>query len=199
MLINIILAYQNGTSTLWLGNDGGLYKTSNNGVSWTHHGSGLITSQIYRFGTAQTSSNDIIIGLQDNGTKALLSGTWSDEIGGDGFECAYDYTNVNTMYGELYYGALRRSTNHGGSWSTITSGLSGSAHWCAPFVLDANVNTTLYMGYQDVFKSTNQGSSWSSISSWGGSTLRSLAVTPANSNVICAATQSYIVQDYKWW
>jgi len=184
------LAYQNGTSTLWLGNDGGLYKTTNNGVSWSHHGSGLVISQIYRMGTAQTTSNDVIIGLQDNGTKAMLSGSWSDELGGDGFECAVDYTNQNTMYGELYYGDLKRTTNHGASWTSVSSGITGSAHWCTPFVLDANVNTTLYIGYQDVWRSTNQGSNWTKISSWGGSTIRSLAVTAASSNTICAATQS---------
>ncbi|MEZ5082634.1 MAG: hypothetical protein R2750_04195 [Bacteroidales bacterium] len=60
------------------------YKTTNNGVSWTHHGSGLVTSQIYRTSAAQTSANTVICGLQDNGTKALLSGSWSDVVGGDG-------------------------------------------------------------------------------------------------------------------
>ena len=186
------LAYQNGTSTLFECNDGGFYKTTNNGLSWTHLGSGLVTSQIYRLGTAQTSSNDVIVGLQDNGTKALLTGTWSDELGGDGFECAYDYNNHNTMYGEIYYGDIRRSTNHGGSWTAISSGITGSAHWCAPFVLDANTSTTLYIGYQDVWRSTNQGTSWTKISNWAGSTIRSLAVTPASSNVICAATQTIL-------
>jgi hypothetical protein len=44
------LAYQNGTSTLFECNDGGLYKTINSGTNWTHLGSGLITSQIYRLG-----------------------------------------------------------------------------------------------------------------------------------------------------
>jgi PKD repeat protein len=186
------LAYQNGTSTLFEGNDGGFYKTANNGSSWTHLGGGLITSQIYRLGVAQTVSNENIIGLQDNGTKSYLSGSWSDELGGDGFECAIDYTNQNTLYGELYYGDIRRSTNHGSGWSTITSGLSGSAHWCTPFVIDPNVNTTLYIGYQDVWKSTNQGSSWTQISTWAGSTLKSLAVAPSNSGYIYAATSSIL-------
>ncbi len=186
------LAYQNGTSTLFECNDGGFYKTTNNGSSWTHLGSGLAISQIYRLGVAQTVSNENIIGLQDNGTKSFLSGTWYDEIGGDGFECAIDYTNANTLYGELYYGDIRRSTNHGGSWSSITSGLSGSAHWCTPFVIDPNVNTTLYIGYQDVWKSTNQGTSWTQISSWAGSTLKSLTVAPSNSSYIYAATSSVL-------
>jgi PKD repeat protein len=186
------LAYQNGTSTLFECNDGGFYKTTNNGSSWTHLGSGLVTSQIYRLGVAQTVTNENIIGLQDNGTKSFISGGWYDEIGGDGFECAFDYTNQNTMYGELYYGDIRRSTTHGASWSAITSGLTGSAHWCTPFVLDPNVNTTLYIGYQDVWKSTNQGTTWTKISTWAGSTLRSLAVAKSNSSYIYAATQTVL-------
>ena len=186
------LAYQNGTSTLFECNDGGIYKTSNNGSAWTHLGSGLVTSQIYRLGVAQTVTNEYIIGLQDNGTKSYLSGVWSDELGGDGFDCAIDYTNQNTLYGELYYGDLMRSKNHGSSWTTITTGLSGSAWWCTPFVIDPNVNTTLYIGYQDVWRSTNQGNSWTKISLWAGSTLRSLAVAPSNSSYIYSASSTIL-------
>lgn len=186
------LAYQNSTSSLYLCNDGGLYKTSNNGSSWTHHGSGLVTSQLYRLGVAQTTANDAICGLQDNGTKAQLSGTWYDVLGGDGMECAIDYTNHNTQYGESQYGNLYRTTNHWSTSTSISGGLTGSKYWVMPFVIDANVNTTLYAGTQDVFRSTNQGSSWTQLSSWGGNYITSLAVTQASSNVICAATQSIL-------
>ncbi len=186
------LAFQNGTSVLFECNDGGLYKTTNSGSSWSHIGNGLVISQIYRLGVAQTVSDDVIIGLQDNGTKALLSGTWDDVIGGDGMECIIDYTNENIQYGELYYGDLKRTTNHWSSYSTITSGLTGTAWWVMPFVIDPNVNTTLYAGKQDVFKSTSQGSSWTKISSWNGSTLRSMAVAPSNSNYIYTATQTIL-------
>lgn len=186
------LGYQNGTATLFEGNDGGFYKTSNNGSTWTHLGNGLVTSQIYRLGVAQTVSNENICGLQDNGTKAFLSGVWSDELGGDGFDCAIDYADHNILYGELYYGDLRRSTNHGSSWTTITSGLSGTGHWCTPIIIDPTTHTTIYIGKQDVFRSTNQGTSWTKISTWAGSTLRSLAVAPSNSSYIYAATQSIL-------
>ncbi len=184
------MAYQNGTSTLFECNDGGLYKTANGGSSWNHLTNGMEISQIYKIGVAQTVNNDVIAGLQDNGTKAMISGNWNDVIGGDGMDCAIDPSDHNTQYGELYYGDIKRTTNHWGSYSTITSGLSGSAAWVAPFVIDPSNTNTVYIGYQDVFKSTNQGSSWSKISSWSGSTLRSLAVAPSNSNTICAATTS---------
>ena len=183
------LAFQNGTSTLFEGNDGGVYKTVNNGVAWTYIGSGIATSQIYRLGVAQTVANENIIGLQDNGTKAFLSGAWSDVLGGDGMDCAIDYTNANTMYGESQSGALERSTNHGAAWTAITSGLSGTPAWVAPFTIDPNVNTTVYFGYQDVFKSTNQGTAWTKISSFAGASLTSLTVAPSNSAYIYAATR----------
>lgn len=181
-------AYQNGTSTLFECNDGGLYSTSDAGANWSHLGSGLIISQIYRLGVAQTTPDDVICGLQDNGTKALLTNVWDDVIGGDGMECLIDYSNSNTQYGELYYGDIYRTTNHWSSKTLISGGISGNAAWVTPYVQDPNSSNTLYVGYQDVWKSTNQGNSWSQISNWGSSTLKSLAVAPSNSSTIYAAT-----------
>ena len=193
------LAYQNGTSVLYECNDGGLYKTTNNGSSWTHHGSGLVTSQVYRLGVSQSASNYVMTGLQDNGSKAYIGGSWSDVMGGDGFECAIDPTTTTTQYGSLYYGRFKRTTNTW-SWETdIThngsspiNGLNETGHWCTPFLIDPNTNTTLYVGMKNVWKSTNQGSAWTKLSPWSssGSTLRSLAVAPSNSNYIYTATQS---------
>lgn len=186
------LVFQNGTSTLFEGNDGGLYKTTNGGTAWTHLGSGLATSQIYRLGLAQTDETEYITGLQDNGTKARLSGAWDDVLGGDGMECAIDYTDKNIMYGETPEGDLYRSTNHGSSWTSIISGLTGTGYWCTPFAIDPNVHTTIYTGYQDVFKSINQGTAWTKISTWGGSSLHSLTVASSNSAYIYTATPTIL-------
>ena len=186
------LNFQNGTSVLFEGNDGGLYKTTNSGSTWTYIGSGLATSQIYRLGVSQTAANEYITGLQDNGTKAYLSGAWQDVIGGDGFECAIDYADNNTLYGEGTYGSLKRSTNHGASWSPIVTGLGGTATWCTPFAIDPNVSSTLYVGYQDVYKSINKGTAWTKISNWAGTSLESLTLAPSNSSYIYAATPTIL-------
>ena len=184
------LAFQNGSSSLFECNDGGLYKTLNGGSTWVDISNGMEISQLYRLGVSQTSSSEVIIGLQDNGTKSLSSGSWSDVIGGDGMECAIDPTDATTQYGELYYGDIYRTTNSWSSRTSIKAGLTGSAWWVTPFVIDPNSHTTLYIGYQDVWKSTNQGSHWTKISAWGGSTIRSLAVAQSNSNYIYASTSS---------
>ncbi len=181
-----------GTSILYECNDGGLYRSANLGTTWSHIGSGLVISQMYRLGVSQTSSGDVIAGLQDNGTKAMLSNTWRDVIGGDGMECLIDYTNANTQYGELYYGAIYRTDNRWGSSTKITGSITGTAGWVTPYVIDPLINTTLYVGFQDVWKSTNKGTSWTKISAWGGASLKSLAVAPSSPSTICAATGSIL-------
>ncbi len=186
------LGFQNGNSTLYEGNDGGIYKTTDGGSTWTDKSSNMVISQLYRLGVSQTSSGSIIGGLQDNGSKYLSSGTWSDVTGGDGMECAIDHTNVNTQYATYVQGTLYRTTDSWANQTTITPGSSGSGAWVTPYSIDPNTNTTLYAGYSDVWKSTNQGTAWTKISTWAGSTLRSLAVAPSNSAYIYAATQTIL-------
>ncbi len=186
------LTFRNGTSTLFECNDGGLYSTTDGGSNWTYLSSGMIISQMYRLGVAQTTTADVITGLQDNGTKAMLSSVWEDVIGGDGMECLIDYSDENTQYGSLYYGSIYRTTNHWTTSTNISGGISGNAAWVTPYLQDPNNSNTLFVGFQDVWTSTNQGGTWTKISTWGGSTLRSLTVAPSNSSYIYAATTGTI-------
>ncbi|MDT8393725.1 MAG: PKD domain-containing protein [Bacteroidales bacterium] len=183
------LAFQGNSSTLFECNDGGLYKTTNGGGNWSHLSSGMVISQIYRLGVGQTNAGEVIIGLQDNGTKARLSGTWNDVIGGDGFECIIDYTNQNTQYGALYYGSIYKTTNYWGNSTNITNALPGSGAWCTPYLMDPTSNQTLYVGYEDVWKTSDQGNNWTQISNQGSSgDFRNMAISASNPSYIYAAT-----------
>lgn len=145
----------------------------------------MVISQMYRGSASQTDAK-VIAGLQDNGTKLRsTSGTWTDEIGGDGMECAIDPSNSNYMYGTLYYGDLRFSSNGGSSWSNITpSGSTGA--WVSPFLIDPTTPSTIYIGHKSLYKSTNRGSAWTNISSTltGNNNISQIAVAPSNSNII---------------
>ncbi|MBU6343043.1 MAG: hypothetical protein KGS48_16225, partial [Bacteroidetes bacterium] len=188
--------WQNNT-TLFCGNDGGIYKTTNGGTSWTDLSSTLAISQLYRIGVSQTT-NAVVAGLQDNGTKFRNNaGTWSDVIGGDGMECIIDFSNAQYAYGELYYGEIYRSSNSGASFPTnisanIPGGMPTDGAWITPYILSPSNSATIIAGYADVYKSTNRGNTWTKISNnlTGGTSLQSLAEAPSNSNYLYAATYS---------
>lgn len=184
------MEWQNNT-TLWLGNDGGIYRTTNGGINWSDKSNGLVISQMYKLGVSQADGR-VITGLQDNGTKLKgNSGTWSDVIGGDGMECAIRPDNASVMYGTLYYGDIRRSTNGGSGWSGIKPSGAGNGSWVTPFTLDPNAPQTIYIGFKKIYKSTNQGTNWSAISGdLNSNPLNYLHVAPSNSNVIYAGRGS---------
>lgn len=127
----------------------------------------MTISQIYRIGVSQADTKTIA-GLQDNGTKLRsTTGTWTDEVGGDGMDCAINPTNASVLYGEYQFGGLNRSTNGGTSWTEIIpENGNASGAWISPIVVDPNNNQTIYFGTNlAVYKSTNQGTAWSKITS----------------------------------
>lgn len=182
-----------GSGRIYAGNDGGVYKSTNAGTNWSWLGSGLQITQFYRLGSAATNSNLVIGGTQDNGTKLLSNGSWKDEVGGDGMESLIDHTNPNNMYAELYYGQVRKSTNAGSTWASMTLPAeynSGYGSWVTPYVMHPTNASTLYIGYRNVFKSTNGGTNWTQISNFTSGSLTVLHVAPSNANYIYAATGS---------
>ncbi len=176
------IEYLNG-STLFIGNDGGIFKSPNNGGTWNDISNNLGIAQVVRLGLSATDPGLIMTGMQDNGTNRLKAGTWSIVYGGDGCETAVDPSNNNTLYASYVRGKLLRSTNGGASWSSIRATSGGS--WITPFVIDPNASSTLYSGYTHVYKTTNRGTSWSRIGTTPGSgNIQQLAVAPSNSSYI---------------
>jgi len=171
-------------SVLYCGSDGGIFKTTNGGLNWTDLTAGVAITQWYRIGGTPQNADLIYGGCQDNGSFRYNSGVWTHVLGADGMEAAIDYTNSNTVYACIQNGGLRRSFNGGNSFSSITSGISGSGNWVTPYMLDPVVPTTLYAGFQDIWKSTNQGTSWTQLSTFNGSTIRQLDVSKSNQNYI---------------
>ena len=155
-----MIKYNPLNNYIYSGNDGGLYYSDNNGANWTDISDGLHITQFYSLGVAQTVQDKVITGAQDNGTFLKTNTSWDAVIGGDGMECIIDYTNSNIMYGALYYGDVRKSTNGGNSFSTIST---GNGAWETPYELDKNNPNTIYIGYDELVKSTDGGNSWNQI------------------------------------
>jgi GEVED domain/Bacterial Ig domain/Secretion system C-terminal sorting domain len=180
-------------STLYAGNDGGVFASANSGSTWTNKSSNLAIAQLYGIGISQTNPNMIISGHQDNGTAYTSNlSTWAEVNGGDGMLCFIDRTNNNTLFSSIYNGDLYRSTNSGGSFSSIYTVPGGG--WVTPWLQDPVTATTLYAGGTNVVRSTNTGTSWSTISSFSIGTLVSLDVATTNNQHIVAASASAVMK-----
>ncbi|MFA8300570.1 MAG: BACON domain-containing protein [Hyphomicrobiales bacterium] len=158
------LVYKPGTSILYEANDGGIYKTSDNGESWDHLSNGLVISQLYRISTGPDNNKQVISGLQDNGTKLYNEDTWTDVLGGDGMECIIDYQDSDIQYGSIQQGKLHRTTNKWNSKIVITPADAGKGNWITPYVIHPKNPEILYAGYTELFKSTDRGDTWTKLS-----------------------------------
>lgn len=180
---------------LYNGNDGGLYVSSNGGTTWTDLSGGLAIAQVYKIGVSQQTHDMVINGYQDNGTGISRGTSFITEIGGDGMECIIDPTDDQFMYGALYYGDMRRSTNGGNSFSRIAAngvnGINEGGPWVTPYKLDPNNPSRLFIGYDNVWRSDDVKTPaanavvWTRISTFTGTNhMRDLAIAPSNSNVM---------------
>ncbi len=174
-------------------NDGGVYISTDNGSNWTDKTNGLIISQIYKLSNAATSANEVITGLQDNGTKLLSGGIWSDVKGGDGMECLIDYSNLNIQYGTYCYGQITRTTDHWINTTDIEPASAGDGAWVTPYIIDPVNPATLYAGYANVWKTTNRGNNWTQISTMNSTDkIRSMAIAPSNNLYLYVADYTHI-------
>lgn len=190
------LKYQNA-STLFEGNDGGIYNTTTDGTSWTDLSNGLVISQIYRIGVSANNAGTVINGLQDNGSKLLSNATWDDVKGGDGMECIIDYTIDDVQYATYINGQITRTTDGWASDRTdinenIGDGTLEGA-WVTPYIIDPSDHNTLYVGYADVWKTIDKGDNFTKISIMNTSNnLRSMAIAPSDNQTLYVADQTTI-------
>ncbi|MEL7535329.1 MAG: PKD domain-containing protein, partial [Bacteroidota bacterium] len=148
-------------------------------------------AQIYKIGQSQQTRDLVINGYQDNGTAIYDQGFWRTEIGGDGMECIIDYSDDNVMYGALYYGDIRRSTNRGVTFGGITASIPESGAWITPYKLHPSNPDTMFVGMENMWRAFDVKSAgtptWTQISSFTGSTIRDIAISRSNPDVVYIA------------
>ncbi|WGD35657.1 T9SS type A sorting domain-containing protein [Olleya sp. YS] len=173
---------------LYAGTDGGFYKSSNGGTSFTDLTAGMQISQFYRISVSKQTSNKMVGGLQDNGGHGYSNGQWQNYYGADGMDTAIDPANSNAYYGFIQNGGgLYYSSTAGASSSASISQPSGeSGNWITPLIM--NSNSELYAGYSRLYKLQNN--SWSPVSSSFGTNIDVLEIDEINPNNIYVATNS---------
>ena len=101
---------------VYLGNDGGVYRSDDNGTNWAKF-KYLPIGQINTFDVSQQDADRMVVGLQDNGSNLSWSGNgtsnerWLDYTGGDGQRVNIAPDRQNVIYGCYQYGECLVSTN----------------------------------------------------------------------------------------
>ncbi len=183
-----ILKFHPLTGAFYAGNDGGLYRSYNDALTFENISEGLQTLQIYRIGASMTSRKKVLMGSQDNSTIFWNDTVWNVVIGGDGMECIIDPADSNVMYASSQYGNIKRSINGGYSFASIKP-QDADGGWVTPYVLAPDNNHVLYAGYKEIYKSTSRGTAWEKLTDnlSSGHHYTFIRISPLNPNVMYAA------------
>lgn len=188
----IVFAPSNN-NTIYVGCDGGVYKSTNGGTNWFSANNGLSTIQFYRIASHPNNKNIIFGGAQDNGNFRTTDGgatPYSFVSTGDGMECFYDYSNPDIVYFSTQNGWLAKSTNGGASYNFLTS---VNGNWLTPFFQHQQNSQWLYTANNSILRSTNGGTSFSTIANnvAPAQLINTMSMTPLGPFMIFAASGLY--------
>lgn len=166
----------NNTTEMYLGTDGGVYRSLDKGYTWQHLNN-IPVSQFYHVQVDNQTPYNVMGGLQDNGSwlsSSLSVGgienkDWENVGGGDGFWVQPDMTDPNVVYSEYQGGNMsrvNRKTNESVDIQPYPQAGDGKLrwNWNTPIVASPTNPKVLYAGSQYLYKTDNQGNKWTKIS-----------------------------------
>ena len=185
--IHFIRDFDNG---LFVGSDGGVFKSTDSGASFEDLTVGLSITQFYRISVSKQDSGKIAGGAQDNGGFGFSS-QWASYHGGDGMEGVIDPNDDNFYYGFMQNGStlyVNNSSGQPGGTNGYSSPTSGN--WITP--LSINNDSEVFAGYSSLYQ-FNAGN-WTEVSPSFGTNIDVLELDPINSDNIYVGVNSNLQQ-----
>ncbi|MCB1044491.1 MAG: hypothetical protein KDC35_16230 [Acidobacteria bacterium] len=191
--IHAIAFHPTNPSVLWIGTDGGIYKSSDSGNTFESLNHDLRIIQNY--GIAAHPNGELVIGgTQDNGTHLYFGdkSVWLEWAGGDGGFCAWDQQEPDFVYGSTPAGGMYGSANGGSSIQGINLPDTAGALFIQPFTLDPNNGNRMLVGTNKVYYSENVrmigSAQWTAASDSLGASVTATTFSPHQSSVAYAGT-----------
>lgn len=166
----------NNTNQLYLGTDGGVYLSLDQGITWKHLNV-LPVSQFYHVQVDNKAPYNVYGGLQDNGSWRAPSQSsggienkdWENVGGGDGFWVQPDALDPDIVFSESQGGEISKTntrTNQGQlvQPQPVKGDEKFRFNWNTPIVRDLVNPKAMYIGAQYLFKTIDRGHSWQRIS-----------------------------------
>ena len=200
------VAFSQDGSIVYIGNDGGVYSTTdivNPEANWADLNATLGVTQFYPGMSLNPADVSVAVGgTQDNGAL-LYSGSliWNWMQCGDGGATAIDPVNPNNIYVACMTGpAVAKSTDGGLTNQNMSQGFNTAegAPWPPYIAIDpSNPSILYYTGNQHIYQTTNGAAFWQTISgdlSNGEGPPGVIAVAPSDSNTVYVGTQGGLLQ-----
>jgi photosystem II stability/assembly factor-like uncharacterized protein len=204
-------------NVLYLGTDGGIYRSNDGGLNWTSlNNTTFRATQFQGIALHPTDREFMIGGTQDNGTNFKRpDGTWFRADFGDGGYAVIDQNAPDTTNVVMYHTYFNQNTAKGfsrvtnvaqateGNWTLfgcgfgglnngITCGTGDTTLFYAPLARGPGNPNTLYFGSDRVWRSTDMGANMPAVSQVlvGGVPIVTIGVSPANDDFRIAGTRN---------
>lgn len=170
-------------NNLYAASDGGFYRSTDDGVTWTNLSAGLMTSQFYGMAMRDADADGdgdgiaFLAGAQDNGMKYRpLSGatTFDHVICCDGYGTAIDADDPNILYMNINNGFYRSLNGGVSATGLLTVG------FFSPLCVDYTDPDTMYIGGTTTRRTFNGSAASPVFTSFAGNTSRVLITCPSN-------------------
>ena len=189
----VTLKITGSSFSILAGNDGGVHYSSDMGANWAELNNNYNVTQYYD-ADRHPSSNEFVAGAQDNGTHRSPvnpdnTSSWNRVIGGDGFDCAWDKSDPDVVYGTLYYTKIYKSTDGGYNYSYVNNGMPESNIFHTPLAMDPHNSDKLFTAGDNntIYWTNDAAANWHSVSiANNGYTRYKIAVSQSTSDVVWA-------------
>jgi hypothetical protein len=168
-------------NALYIGCDGGVYKSTDDGVSYTAKYVGLNATQYYHFDVSTLDENYMFGGAQDNGGhyRSGATTTFQNTIKGDGYDARF-YNGVNDRVYLSVNKSIYRSNSGLTGWTEI---LGLVDDWYKTIAMSYSSSNIVFTSSDPVYRTIN-GSTWTNI---GANGRWAMITCPSNSNRVYAA------------
>ncbi len=195
--------------TLYVGNDGGLFRTDNAraatsledcplpadeplpAIQWDILNNGYGVTQFYH-GDSSPQVDLFMGGAQDNGSNLVTSlatpNQWSRVYGGDGGYIAIDPTNPDVLYAEIqFFPTFQKSIDGGQTFFEVINGITDDdGLFITPFAMDQDDPQTLWTGGSRPWRTRNGAASWELVGPnfVGADQISAIAIAPSRPQTV---------------
>jgi hypothetical protein len=178
----------------YVGTDGYLAKSADNGTSWERLNDGTGIREFYASGVGQSNYHIFMAGSQDNGTSVLTDTGWVEWNGGDGMEAIVHPLNPEWMMGSWQYGS-RQITKDGGmtrQGANNPDGGAGNAAWQAPLLFDPHNQMKVFHFANKIYASDEFGSYWYELGDPNAGMIQTAAIAENDSRIMAVSGGSLL-------